>query len=376
MSGTTAWSRSHLSSLPDDPAFDVPVIHSDEVAAAVHGYHLWDPWPLRTPDGEVADIGGMRVWMALSAPASLAPGDRHAVARIRVIAEERGSWSDLGYLFPDGESAGSREWAGCALIERESSEVTVWYTTAGVRGEADPSFVQRIFTSRARLEPAPLPRFGDWSSHEEAVRPGEFYRSTDTQLTGEPGFIKAFRDPFFFQDPATGEDALLFTASLRESATGFDGAVGIAQRTNGGGWHSLAPLIHADGVNNELERPHLVVHDGLYYLFFSTQARTFHPAVSGPTGLYGFVAASLDGPWTPLNGSGLVLRNPPEEAYQAYSWLVLDDLTVVSFVDFHSLDGLHPDDVEKSGQWVSHFGGTFAPRLQLTLSGDTARLVK
>ena len=38
----------------------------------------------------------------------------------------------------------------------------------------------------------------------------------------------------------------------------------------------------------------------------------FHPADCGPTGLYGFVAPRLIGPYEPLNDSGLVLRNPPD----------------------------------------------------------------
>ena len=55
--------------------------------------------------------------------------------------------------------------------------------------------------------------------------------------------------------------------------------------------------------------------------------------------LYGFVAPALAGPWEPVNGSGLVLRNPEAEPLQAYSWLVLPDLRVTSFVDCHSLAG-------------------------------------
>ena len=136
------------------------------------------------------------------------------------------------------------------------------------------------------------------------------------------------------------------------------------------------PLVTADGVNNELERPHVVVRDGRYYLFFSTQRRTFHPDVAGPTGLYGFVADRLDGPYAPVNGSGLIVQNPPDEPSQAYSWLVLNDLRVASFVDSYALGGRLLRDVEAEGPEASrrHFGGTLAPILRLELDGGVARL--
>src|SRR6266545_1420666 len=123
-----------------------------------------------------------------------------------------------------------------------------------------------------------------------------------------------------------------------------------------------------------LGRHHVVVRDGRYYLFFSTQRRTFHPDVSAPTGLYGFVGPTVLGPYEPLNGSGLVLRTPPEEPFQAYSWLVLNDLRTVGFVDWYALHGHHPDDLEAEGEASvrRHFGGTMTPVMQLGVDGDRA----
>ena len=117
-----------------------------------------------------------------------------------------------------------------------------------------------------------------------------------------------------------------------------------------------------------------MVRDGRYYLFFSTQQRTFHPDVSAPTGLYGFVGRTVLGPYEPLNGSGLVLRNPPEEPFQAYSWLVLNDLRTVAFVDSYGLHGRHPDELEAEGEASvrRHFGGTMTPVMQLGVDGDRA----
>ena len=77
----------------------------------------------------------------------------------------------------------------------------------------------------------------------------------------------------------------------------------------------------------------------------------------------GAVADRIDGPWRLINGTGIVAANPAEEPTQAYSWLVLPDASVTSFVDqWGRSDG--------AGQ----FAGTFAPFEKLILDGDAARL--
>ena len=133
------------------------------------------------------------------------------------------------------------------------------------------------------------------------------------------------------------------------------------------------PIFSALGLCNELERPHILIRDGLYYLFWSTQRHVFAPdGPSGPNGLYGAVAPTLRGPYRPLNGTGLVAANPDSEPTQGYSWLVLDTLEVVSFVDYWGMAGRkladHPDLVR------SNFGGTAAPVFRIAIDGDTTRI--
>jgi levansucrase len=204
----------------------------------------------------------------------------------------------------DGASAGSREWAGSLVFDPDTGRISAYYTAAGVRGEASKTFEQRIMGASALVHcQAGRPQITGWSNHREIIKAdGERYMAAD-QDTGAPGFIKAFRDPFYFRHPESGQAFLLFTASLAHSATDFNGCIGIA-RQDGDRWTLLNPLVSADGVNNELERPHLIVGNGRFYLFFSTQQRNFHPDVTGPTGLYGFVGSDLLGPYRPLNGSG------------------------------------------------------------------------
>src|SRR5690606_33591000 len=97
------------------------------------------------------------------------------------------------------------------------------------------------------------------------------------------------------------------------------------------------------------------------------QSPVFDPSGPvGPTGLYGMIAESIGGPWRPLDGSGLVFANPPEAPRQAYSWLVLPDLRVISLVDDWG-SNREPGEERR-------FGATFAPIQRLALAGDTAKL--
>ncbi|HEX9854913.1 MAG TPA: glycoside hydrolase family 68 protein [Acidimicrobiia bacterium] len=369
-----AWTREHVAAIAMADDNTIPHIRREDVHRLVPGVDLWDLWPVREHDGSMASLCGGQVWIALSAPAEGDIGLRHNIARLRAIGFVDGAWIDMGPLFEEGGALGSRQWAGCARLDQESGVLTVLYTAAGRLGEEALTFEQVIARGtgvvscdEGRLV---LERQGE---HEIVLdADGTWYKQAK-EVTGRAGFIDAFRDPFLFVDPADGVEYVLFTATLAGAESQYDGAIGVA-RTAGDAFELLPPLAHADGVNNELERPHVVHVDGGYYVFFSTQRRTFDPSCQGPTGLYGFYGESLFGPYRPLNGSGLVIANPPREPFQGYSWLVLNDLSVVSFVDMHNLAGTHPDDIGGVGL-REYFGATAAPILQIEVSGDRTRLV-
>jgi levansucrase len=114
--------------------------------------------------------------------------------------------------------------------------------------------------------------------------------------------------------------------------------------------------------------------DGFYYLFWSTHRKVFAPdAATGPTGLYGMVGESPLGPFKPLNGSALVAPNPETAPFQNYSWWVLPDLRVCSFIDYPKLQTV-PDAVSARLR-RENFGGVPAPFFTLALSGTKALVI-
>lgn len=343
----------------------IPPICREDVVRLFEHLDLWDCWPLAHEDGRTVEHNRRNWWFFLSAPVFADPVERHGHARIRLLSHGADGWRDHGNAFPDGFTPGSREWAGSAVLMDDGVTVQHFFTAAGRRGEVELTFEQRLFCSMGRLgEDGP----NDWQVPQEIVVADGVRYVLDKQDRGMPGLIKGFRDPAWLRDPVTGQAHLLFTASAAWSEDAFNGVIGQAVLDEGV-WSLGDVLIEAVGVNNELERPHVIVREGRYYLFWSTQTHTFAPAaVAGPNGLYGMVADAMTGPWRPLNEGGLVAANPADEPKQSYSWWVTGEGEVWSFVDYWGLQGR---DVAQHPELLrSNFGGTPAPRFRLLFSGD------
>ena len=332
---------------------------------------VWDAWPIQTRTGEPVEFGeGITLWMALGAPRFEDPDARHGHARIHLLQHDGHGWSHRGPVMPEGFSPGSREWSGSAVIEADQRTLTLYFTATGRCGEEALTFEQRLFSARASVERsgAHLTLSGWRDLREIVARDPEHYMASDGGV-GAIGTIKAFRDPAYFHDPRDGRHYLFFAGSAARARSEFNGVIGaaVSQTGQAGDWRLAAPLIDATDVNNELERPHVVMADGLYYMFWSTQTHVFAPGMRhAPTGLYGMVSSSLAGGWRPLNGTGLVFANPEAAPRQAYSWLVLPDLSVISFVDDWGR--------ARDAQGARRFGATFAPTLRLRLAADIAGL--
>jgi levansucrase len=375
---TSRWTAAHVAHITQDKRNTIPLIGARDASPVLPGTDLWDLWPVQTVDGKTADFDGFSLWMILSAPALPDPDDRHDVARIRLMSEREGQWRDHGNLLPNSHCPGSREWAGSALFNSADNKLTLFYTAAGRRHHVGRTFEQRLFqTDGTLVNDNGCVFVRGWSEPVECFTSDDNHYVLVNQQEGKPGHIKGFRDPAHFRDPATGKDHLLFTGSLKSSVSDWNGVIGIAQSTDGEhrDWTLLAPLVSADGLNNELERPHVIVRNGLYYLFWSTQQRVFAPdGPTGPTGLYGAVAPSLFGPYAPLNGSGLVAGNPIDEPMQAYSWWVTDELESVGFIDLWGMKGSPTSNGVALRR--AQFGGTPAPRFRIALEGDRTYILR
>lgn len=371
----TTWVRADLAGLIMSEANTIPAF-LPMPDARIAGFDLWDMWPVEQADGSLPRFDGAALWMVLTAPAQPDPDARHAIARIHLASERNGQWTLHQPVFPDGFTPGDREWSGSAVLDDARERLTVYFTAAGRRGSVAVTLEQRLFEARCRFQASEGSFIlSDWSApFESVVADGGDYMVAN-QITGTGGEIIGFRDPGFFRDPASGRTFLFLTGSCARSSSRWTGVIGVAEADGAAasGWRLLPPVLSAAGLNNELERPHMRLVDGRYYLFWSTQRKVFAACgLSGPTGLYGAVAEGPLGPYTLLNGSGLVAGNPEQAPAQEYSWWVMDDLQVIGFADFPGVSD--PATITTAEQRRAGFAGYPAPFFRITLDGATSRV--
>ena len=258
----TDWTADQLAGLDRARMPQIPVIGPADVRRVSADLDVWDAWPLQRIDGRTARFEGRAVWMALSAPVMGDPALRHSHARIHLLTETATGWRDHGPAMPDGFSPGLAEWSGAAVYAPETGKVELHFTASGRRGEAFRT-EQRLFRATADLVwVAGAPRLTGWTAPVEQLSPQAPWRRPALGAEAVGSFIPAFRDPAPFRDPATGEDYLVYAASLADAEPLYHGAIGVARRQADGGYQDLGPLIRAPGLNHELERPHILHRDG------------------------------------------------------------------------------------------------------------------
>ncbi|WFT74487.1 glycoside hydrolase family 68 protein [Halobacillus naozhouensis] len=384
----SVWTREEAEQIRITPDRTAPLI-TDPFPIISQDLWTWDMWVLREKDGSIAVLpGGWRVLFTLAAPCSVLPNKRNDVAVICYFYSKNGrDWIEGGPVFTTEDAFGSRQWAGSAFVE--DGQIYFFYTAAGRRGESQVTYEQRVaFTKGDVVADSNCVRFDNWECHKIILEADGMLYQTFEQ-SQNTGMAYAFRDPWFFKDPATGCEYLIFQgntagdincgASAPPEASQFTGNIGMALLCSNDytRWELLPPLLEATCTNQQLERPHIVVCDGWYYLFASTHKHSYAPGLDGPDGLYGYTANSLRGCYVPLNCGGLVIANPPEEPFQAYLWLVLPDFSVLSYINYFELDCIPLSAISNlpSEFQSSHFGGTPAPTLQIEITGNTTQIV-
>ncbi len=353
-----------------DYALTISEIDPEKFEHVLADYSVWDQTPVLDNSGKPAIINGKECWLFLCAPKGLVGDERHFQNRLRLVIKEHGTWADAGYLLPDGFSAGTREWAAVAYLN--DGELSLYHTAAGDKNGADAPYLQRIFKATARLcLEADAVSFSDWHDVGELVQPDSRWYDASQKPARFPHGIKAFRDPFWFVDATSNQECLLIAATKADSRSSRDACIALSVfDQQSGSWKMRPPILDAEGVSYEVERPHCLWHQGKLYIFWSIHGWTTELPNKLPTGLYGMVGDSVDGPFQLLNGSGLVARNPDQKPYQAYSWFVAGDLTISSFIDLPQGELNDENGFSKpSGAFV----GAMAPKFDVVLNDTKAR---
>jgi len=415
---------SQANSMPEE--YTMPTVPQDFPDMSDGQVWVWDTWTLTDGRSDQPSFKGWEVIFSLVADRTLGFDDRHTYARLGyffrkadIPASERpvdGGWTYGGLVFPDGASGAifedqsfshQTEWSGSTRIF-DGNKLRIFYTDVAFYRNADGSnrkpYDPRLVQSEGRIF---ADENGVWMTgfrdqHELLQADGTYYQ------TGEQNEFFNFRDPFTFEDPAhPGKTFMVFEGNTAvdrgeractEADMGYRegdpyaetadeamdaGAhfqmanVGLAVATDKAlrHWTFLPPILSANCVNDQTERPQIYIKHGKYYLFTITHRGTFAAGIDGPEGVYGFVGNGIRSDFEPVNrGSGLALGSPsnlnfpagqpfaphPDQhpgQFQAYSHYVMPDGLVQSFIDTVGTT----DDFRR--------GGTLAPTVRVDIDG-------
>ncbi|MEV8503698.1 glycoside hydrolase family 68 protein [Actinoplanes sp. NPDC051475] len=390
---TAVWSRADALKVRPDATNTSPLIPAI-FPVMTDQVWIWDTWPLTDLTTDVVTYRGWHVIFSLTAPRNIFFGDRHWQARIGYFySRDARTWTYGGPLFPPGYSLGSREWAGSTVLKGRD-QVQTFYTASGHdNGGVDPNDpLQRLATASGRIHAdASRVWFTGFRDHKIIAEPdGRMYQTLQQSQAGP--IIYAFRDPFAFRNPADGRVYVLFEGNtggvagdyrctsrdlgplppghtVPADSRFYTGNIGLAEATSANlrTFRLLPPVLSANCVNQQTERPHLVFHRGQVYLFTISHTFTYAPGLTGPDGVYGFVSRTVRGDYRPLNGSALVLGNPASQRLQQYSHYVMPNLLVESFIDTI---------FTQPGEQAPVYGGTLAPTLRLEFRDANTYMVQ
>ncbi|WP_345801326.1 glycoside hydrolase family 68 protein [Microbacterium sp. AZCO] len=427
LSDPTAPSRAN--SMP--ASLTMPTVPQDFPDMSNGKVWVWDTWPLTDEAGNQYSVNGQEIIFSLVADRKLGFDDRHVFAKIGyfyrpagIPAAERpenGGWTYGGLVFKDGVTgkifddqsySHQTQWSGSARISK-NGEIKLFFTDVAFYRDAsgkdlkpyDPRIALSVGKVHAGTKGVTFTGFDKVTDLLQAD--GTYYQ------TGAQNPYFNFRDPFTFEDPAhPGDTYMVFegnSAMQRESAScdaddlGYQpgdphaesvdavnasgapyqiGNIGLAKAKNKDltEWEFLPPILSANCVTDQTERPQFVMKDGKYYLFTISHRSTFAAGLDGPEGVYGFVGNGIRSDFQPLNGgSGLALGNPTNlnfaggqpfapdynqhpGHFQAYSHYVMPGGLVQSFIDT----------IGTKENFVR--GGTLAPtvKMDIGVNGDAA----
>ncbi|WP_373317506.1 glycoside hydrolase family 68 protein [Neokomagataea tanensis] len=400
---------------------------------------IWDTWPLTDAAGNQYSYNGWEVIFCLTFSRNTGLGfdERHTHAKIGyfyrragVAASQRpanGGWIYGGLVFPEGASAAvfagqdytqNAQWSGSMrMFKANSNQISAFYTDMAF--DVSDGLYNTPIPKGSNIKPpqAIITKadgqihsdnthvwFTGFDKHVPLLKPdGVYYQ------TGEQNQYFSFRDPYTFTDPAhPGQTFMVFAGNssgvrgetpcdasdlgyrpgdkYAETVDEVNGSGAIFQRANIGlavatkadlsEWKFLPPLISANCVNDQLERPQMSIQGGIYYLMTISHRTTFAAGMDGPDGEYAYVGQGIRSDFIPLNsGSGLLMANPtdlntaagadydpnPEQnpnAFQSYSHYYMPNGLVTSFIDAIG----------------TKRGGSFAPTIQIKLHGVWSEL--
>ncbi|MDN3954733.1 glycoside hydrolase family 68 protein [Sporolactobacillus laevolacticus] len=379
---------------------------------------VWDSWPLQNSDGTVAEYNGYHIVFAMAGRPN--SGENYLYMFYQKVGDNSiDGWKNAGRVFSGVDLSNSsdsvlknqtQEWSGTAY--KIGNKIRLFYTSfSDKQSNGDNDFNQVLSTAQVDVD-ADLSsvKISGIEDHKSIFGgDGKTYQSIE-QFRDEglfnSGDNHGMRDPHYVED--NGHKYLIFQANTG-SATGYqeyrslynkayyggddayfsssknsllartdknhailaNAAIGIVELNDDYTLKKVMnPLLTANLVTEETERPNIVKIDGKWYLFAITKGYT--ERVDGFTAddnyMIGYVSDNLTGPYRPMNRTGLVLAstegfNSRTYTYSYYAIPVSsgsNQLLITSYMTNRSISS------------TDH--STFAPSFLLSVNGDQTQV--
>ncbi|OAB44661.1 glycoside hydrolase family 68 protein [Paenibacillus antarcticus] len=383
---------------------------------------VWDTWPLQNADGTVANYKGYQIVFGLAGDP-----DRGADTFIYMFYKKEGdtslsSWKNAGRVFKDNDKLvpndtilnnQAEEWSGSATMTSDG-KVRLFYTNRhpwdpdrGFYGKQTLTTAQ-INVSQPNGDTLNIDGVEDFKSIYDG-KDGKTYQSVDITgfSKGEYDDNHTLRDPHYVEEKGRkylvfeantgiktgyqGEKSLfnkayyggsnaffqaekkkLLGSSDKSFAEMANGALGIIELNNDYTFKKeLKPLLASNTVTDEIERANVFKLNGKWYLFTSSRGSKMYVDGIDDEDIYmlGYVSNSLNGPYKPLNDTGLVLHQDldPNDITWNYAHFAIpqvkgDNVVITSYMTNRGYFGEH--------------NSTFAPSFLLNIKGSKTSVMK
>ena len=422
---TAHWTREAASLIKSDPTNTVPPFDVSKLKPLLPNYHVWDNWFILDEEGNIANVLGVTVLVALIRPIDAGSGDGERIAYF--YSEDGIHYKIGGMLFSKQLFDGVREWSGSTILRNDGSIQTFYTLAEGKEFKGIWQTTQRFATAIQTPSRDPNGRFSiaDPSYHELFKEPdGELYETAEQASRREELLPTAhkrelgsdqtenfcFRDPKFFKDPKTGEAYVFFEGNtgpksgfaaggVKQAYIGSskfskdytptvddlkaNGCVGVIKLTTGKYTYGnfLPPILTSNLVTDEIERINMMFYQGKYYLFVAAHGNkctlvSENPDLNNRDYMLGFVSDKLEGPFKPMNKSGVIVQQKSfggayegQETNQqyVYSWLIVptaDGLDCVSYSNYSKAPDGSIQPVKTAG-----------PTLKVKVTGDKSEII-
>lgn len=319
---------------------------------------IWDSWPVQNPQtSEVVNWHGYQLVMAMMGVPN--QNDNHVYLLYnRYNDSDLSHWQNAGPIFGYNASPLSQEWSGSAIVNPDDS-IQMFYTQ--VDTSDDNSNHQKLATAMVNLSEQDGNVVINNVENNRVLFEGDghYYQSyPQWRATNQGADNIALRDSHVVDDAdgsrylvfegATGSQnyqgehqvynwknyggsdhqnyqdffTILHNQDIKSRASWANAAIGILRLSDQGKTPTVAqlytPLITANMVSDEIERPDVVKIGGKFYLFADTRLnrgsndyawQKANRVIGDNVAMIGYVSDHLTDGYQPLNSTGVVLTS-------------------------------------------------------------------